>query len=421
MDHVAKRPVARAAAVPARTGRVAVPGALGALTALAAVLSGCTGGPAAFGDGRRSPERAILVTPGDGARDIAPDGRVEVRVPEGRLKRVGVTRIEDAQPQRVPGRLARDGRSWTSSAEGEKGRLGLAATYRVDAVAVDGDGHEVARRTTFTTAVPEHRFTGRVTPENRATVGTGTIVSVAFGRPVVDRAAVERAVQVTTVPKVEVVGHWFGAGRLDLRPAGYWAPGTEVTVTARLRDVEAAPGVYGSQDRTVAFRVGRSQTSLVDVAAHTMEVRRDGQLVATVPITAGRPGADTYSGRMVVGEMYDAIRADGRAADCGRGGDGGEIPHALRLTGSGVLLHGDHWSDEGAFGSANVGRGCVGLRDVPGGGSDTPAGWFFDRTLVGDVIEVVNSRGRPVAPDDGLSGWNLSWKKWKAGSALRRP
>lgn len=390
---------------------------------LAAVLCACTGGPSFFGGGHHFPRAAIQVTPRDGARDIAPDDRVEVRVAQGRLKRVGVTRIEDARAQRVPGRMARDGRSWTSSARGEGARLGLAATYRVDAVAVHGDGHEVARRTTFTTAVPEHRFTGRITPENRATVGTGTIVSLAFGRPVVDRAAVERAVEVTTVPKVEVVGHWFGGARLDLRPAAYWAPGTEVTVAARLRDVEGAPGVYGSQDRTVAFRVGRSQMSRVDVAAHTMEVRRDGQLVATVPITAGRPGAETYSGRMVVGEMYDAIRAvgrdDGRTADCGRASEGGMIPHALRLTGSGVLLHGDHWSDEGVFGSANVGRGCVGLRDVPGGGGDTPAGWFFDRSLVGDVIEVVNSRGRRVAPDDGLGGWNMSWEKWKAGSALR--
>ncbi|MFI9625585.1 Ig-like domain-containing protein [Streptomyces sp. NPDC052042] len=419
MNHGAKRAVVRVAIAPSGTSPLAVLGVLAVLGALAAVLSACTGASSAFGDKGRSPREAILVTPRDGARGVGPDDRVEVRVPEGRLESVGVTRIEDAQERRVPGRIARDGRSWTSSGAGATGRLGLAARYRVDAVAVDGEGHRVVRRTTFTTAVPEHRFTGRVTPENRSTVGTGMIVSVTFSRPVVNRAAVERAVEVTSVPAVEVVGHWFGAGRLDFRPAAYWAPGTEVTVRTRMRDIEGAPGVYGSQDGTVAFRVGRSQTSLVDVAAHTMKVHRDGQLVATVPITAGRPGSDTYNGRMVVGEMHEAIRADGRAVDCGRERDGGGIPHALRLTGSGVLLHGDHWSGEGVFGAANVGRRCVGLRDARGGGSDTPAGWFFDRTLVGDVIEVVNSRGGRVAPHDGLGGWNLGWTKWKAGSALR--
>lgn len=55
---------------------------------------------------------------------------------------------------------------------------------------------------------------------------------------------------------------------------------------------------------------------------------------------------------------------------------------------------------------------------MKGGGGDTPAGWFFDRTIVGDVVEVVNSEDKEVAPDNGLGGWNLSWIQWKAGSAL---
>ncbi len=66
------------------------------------------------------------------------------------------------------------------------------------------------------------------------------------------------------------------------------------------------------------------------------------------------------------------------------------------------------------FGSDNVSHGCVGLRDVKGGSPDTPAGWFFDRSLIGDVVEVVNSKDRTVAPDNGLGGWNMNWKEWKA-------
>ncbi|MEV0488799.1 hypothetical protein AB0I23_01700 [Streptomyces atratus] len=60
---------------------------------------------------------------------------------------------------------------------------------------------------------------------------------------------------------------------------------------------------------------------------------------------------------------------------------------------------------------------------APRGGSarlrSTPAGWFFGRTPVGDVIEVVNSKDRHVAPDNGLGGRNLNRTRWKAGSALR--
>jgi hypothetical protein len=43
-------------------------------------------------------------------------------------------------------------------------------------------------------------------------------------------------------------------------------------------------------------------------------------------------------------------------------------------------------------GRENISHGRVGLRDVRGGGADTPADWFFDRSLTGDVVEAVGSR-----------------------------
>ncbi|WP_399131282.1 Ig-like domain-containing protein [Streptomyces sp. ITFR-16] len=410
MNHVAKKTGASGATVPARSGLLAV-------LAVLAVLTGCSGTDSIIGGKPRSPQEAIRVTPRDGADDVGADDRVEVRVPDGRLESVRVTRIEDAQKQEVRGLIAKDGRSW--SPQGEAGRLGLAAKYSVDAVAVDGSGHRSARHTTFTTAVPEHRFIGYFKPENRSTVGTGMIVSFEFNRPVTRRAAVERAIRITSDPAVEVAGHWFGKDRLDFRPAAYWAPGTEVTVEVGLRDVEGAEGVYGSQRKTVRFTVGREQVSRVDAAAHTMEVRQDGRLVSTVPITAGSPTTTTYNGRMVVSEMHDVTRMDGRTVGFGGEYDIKDVPHAIRLTKSGTFLHGNYWSDESVFGSQNVSHGCIGLRDVQGGSGATPAGWFFDRTLIGDVVEVVNSEDKRVAPDNGLSGWNLNWSQWKAGSALR--
>ncbi|MCW8220955.1 L,D-transpeptidase, partial [Streptomyces griseolus] len=230
---------------------------------------------------------------------------------------------------------------------------------------------------------------------------------------------VEKAIRITTEPRVEVAGHWFGAERLDFRPEEYWEPGTEVTVDVGLRDVEGAPGVYGSQRKKVAFRVGRSQTSVVDAVAHTMEVRRDGEVVSTVPVTAGTEKTTTYNGKMVVSELHEVTRMDGRTVGFGGEYDIKDVPHAIRLTKSGTFLHGNYWESPDIFGSENTSHGCIGLRDVKGGGSDTPAGWFFERTLVGDVVEVVNSTDKTVAPDNGLGGWNLGWPQWKAGSALR--
>lgn len=388
-----------------------------------ALLTGCTDTREAVLNGKaRSPGDAISVFPENGAKDVDEETRIAVKVPDGRLESVKVMRIEDAQQQTVAGRIAEDGRSWAP--EPKVARLALAAKYSIDAVAVDGAGRRSARHATFTTLVPEHRFIGYFKPENRSTVGTGMIVSFSFNRPIADRAAVEKAIRVTSDPVVEVAGHWFGKDRLDFRPKAYWKPGTEVTVDIGLRDVEGAPGVYGSQDKTVVFTVGRSQVSRVDAEDKTMEVRRDGELVSTVPITAGAPKTTTYNGKMVVTEMHEVTRMNGATVGFtdkkGKGEyDIKDVPHAIRLTESGTFLHGNYWADESVFGEENVSHGCIGLHDAKGGGGATPGGWFFDRTLIGDVVEVVNSKDKKVAPDNGLSGWNLGWKKWKAGSALR--
>ncbi len=383
---------------------------------LLAALSGCSGGAFDISSKPRSPEDSIRVVPDDGAKGVDPKGPLEVRLPSGRLERVKVMQIEDEAPTEIPGKISDDGLRWNLK---DGVRLGLAAKYSVDVVALDGHGRRAARHTTFTTAVPEHRFIGYFKPESRAVVGTGMIVSFDFNREILNRAAVERAIRVTSDPPVEVAGHWFGKERLDFRPREYWKPGTKVTVDLRLRDVQAAPRSYGIQQKTVSFTIGRSQVSLVDAEAKTMEVRRDGAVLATLPITAGAPKSTTYNGKMVVSELHDVTRMNGRTVGFGGEYDIKDVPHAMRLTDTGTFLHGNYWAAPEIFGSANVSHGCVGLLDVKGGSGDTPAGWFFDRTLVGDVIEVVNSPDKQVDPSNGLSGWNLDWKVWKDGSALR--
>ncbi|MER7763307.1 Ig-like domain-containing protein [Streptomyces sp. NPDC097619] len=388
---------------------------------LAGLLTGCTaaGTPGielGLPGQPRAPHEAIRITPADGSKGVPAEGPLTVSVPEGRLERVQVTKVADAQSEQVPGRIAADGLSW--SPDPAAGKLALAAEYTVDAVAVDGHDRRQARHTSFTTYVPEERFIGYFKPENRATVGTGMILSFSFNRPIVHRADVERAVTVTAEPATEVVGHWFGDDRLDFRPRTYWEPGTRVTVEMRLRDVEGAPGSYGVQSKTVGFTVGRHQVSTVDAAAHTMTVRRDGKVLSSVPISAGAPKTTTYNGKMVVTEMFDVTRMNGQTVGFGGEYDIPDVPHAMRLTTSGTFLHGNYWASPETFGSLNTSHGCIGLRDDKGGGSDTPAGWFFDRTLIGDVVEVVNSKDRTVAPDNGLGGWNLSWADWVAGSAL---
>ncbi len=108
-----------------------------------------------------------------------------------------------------------------------------------------------------------------------------------------------------------------------------------------------------------------------------MEVRRDGELLSTVPITAGAPKTTTYNGKMVVTEMLEVTRMNGATVGFTSRRQGRvrhpRRPARLRLTTSGTFLHGNYWA-QGVFGTANVSHGCVGLRDVKGGSSDDPGG-----------------------------------------------
>ncbi|MFF6957682.1 MULTISPECIES: Ig-like domain-containing protein [unclassified Streptomyces] len=355
-------------------------------------------------------QAAITVSPGDGAKDVPASGTLRVTVGQGKL--TGVT-AKSADGTPVPGTLAADGSGWQPT-----GRLALATRYTVDAYAVDEQGRPAAKHADFTTLVPQHTFIGFFTPENGSTVGVGMIVSLRFNRPVTDRAAVERAITVTSVPAVTVTGHWFGGQRLDLRPADYWKAGTRVTLHLRLRDVQGAPGVYGTQSKDVRFTIGRDQRSTVDAVAHTLVVRRGGAVVRTLPASTGAPQHTTYDGVMVIAEKHAVTRMNGQTVGFGGEYDIPDVPHAMRLTNSGTFVHGNYWSPAGVFGTTNVSHGCIGLRDVKGGSATSPAGWFFDHSLVGDPIRVTNSHDRTVAADNGMGGWNLSWAQWQAGSAL---
>jgi lipoprotein-anchoring transpeptidase ErfK/SrfK len=352
-------------------------------------------------------EARIRVTPGDGAHDVEADDPLTVEAEDGRLTSV---HVEDGDGDAVEGVFSADRSRWHA-----RTRLSLSAKYAVDAVAVDEEGRRAAKHAVFTTLVPENTLIGYFTPEEGQTVGTGMIVSLDFNRPVADRAAVERAVRVASVPAVEIAPHWFGDRRLDFRPRTRWRPGTKVTLSLRLRDVETAPGVYGVQSKDVRFDIGRDQTSTVDAATHTLTVRRGGQVTRILPISAGAPSNPTYNGAMVISEKLRLTRMNGDTVGFGGEYDIPDVPHAMRLTRSGTFVHGSYWASPGTFGAANTSHGCVGLFDVKGGSTGTPAGWFFDHSLVGDMVVVVNSHDGTVAADNGLGGWNLSWEQWAAG------
>ncbi|MGW0611677.1 L,D-transpeptidase [Streptomyces sp. NPDC002788] len=365
------------------------------------------GGKGKDSDAARSKqsEAVVNITPEDGAKSVDTSGALKVTAAQGKLTEVAV---KDSKGKKIDGRISGDGTTWTPSTH-----LAGATKYTVHAVAKDSEGRTAAEDADFTTLTPENTFTGTFTPEDGSKVGVGMPFSIRFSRGITNPDDVERAIRITTEPAVDVEGHWFGNDRLDFRPEKYWKPGTKVTVDLGLDGVEGRPGVYGEQDKKVEFTIGRNQVSVVDAKKLTMKVMRDGKVIKTIPVTTGKPGMETWNGQMVISEMLTVTRMNGETVGYGGEYDIKDVPHAIRLTTSGTFLHGNYWAS-GAFGNYNASHGCIGLRDVRGGwDKKVPAAWFFNHSMVGDVVVVKNSEDRIVEPDNGLNGWNMSWEKWK--------
>jgi hypothetical protein len=410
-----------------RNGLVAVSALLGGVL----MLSACSGGNSSASGGgdnkdsqasvdeaaaKKTSEAQIKITPADGSDNASINNAAKVTVAKGTLTNVTMT---TASGTPVAGQMSADKTSWAPTAQ-----LDRATTYKVAVTAKDSQGRDAHENASFTTVAPAHSFIGNFTPDNGTTVGVGMPVSINFDKAITNKAAVQKGITVTSSSGQEVVGHWFGANRLDFRPEQYWKEGSTVTMKLNLDGVEGASGIYGVQQKTVTFKIGRNQVSYVDAKTKQMKVTQDGKVVKTIPISAGAPDHTTYEGQMVISEKFTQTRMNGATVGFKDSDGKGEydikdVPHAMRLTTSGTFIHGNYWGSPSVFGNVNTSHGCVGLQDKKGANDpSTPAAWFYNHSLIGDVVVVANTGDKTVAPDNGLNGWNLSWAQWKAGSAV---
>jgi lipoprotein-anchoring transpeptidase ErfK/SrfK len=408
---------------PVTTPNVRAQRALGACAALmvgALTLTACGGSASADNktDGKNGSDSAktsaarIAISAKDGSTDASINA-TGVKVSGGKLTEVKMTVAGSSTA--VPGVLSADGTSWKPKQQLERG-----TKYEISATAKDADNRVAAANSIFTTVTSTNSFIGTYTPDNGTTVGVGMSVSFTFDKAITDKEAVQSHITVTSSSGQQVVGHWFGAQRLDFRPQDYWKAGSKVTMKIDLDGVEGANGVKGVQKKTVTFTVGRSQVSTIDVNTQTMTVVRDGKTLRTVPISSGSPQHTTYNGQMVISEKFMQTRMNSQTVGLGGEYDIPDVPHAMRLTASGTFIHGNYWYNKGnpPFGREGTSHGCVGLADVQGAHGNTNAEWFYDNSLIGDVVIVKNSPDKTVAPDNGLNGWNMPWSAWTAGSAV---
>ncbi|MGH3415992.1 MAG: Ig-like domain-containing protein [Actinocrinis sp.] len=401
-----------------------VPTALGvAGTAVVAAgwlgLAGGNGGTAvtdeAFAGGAVGNAQAVVhaaapaaaparVSVADGATGVLPDSPLTVTAPPG--EQVGAVELT-YRTEAVQGTFSADRRTWTSI-----GPLRAGVSYALSAVTLDAAGGTGIQHSTFATSRPDSPLKiDLIAPGDAETVGVGQPVVLAFTGPVKaeNRAAIEQALTVTSDPPQTGHWSWLSDNRVDYRPQNFWQVGTKVSVQMALNGLSDGNGHYATADHSVNFTVGRDQESTIDLRAHQLTVRQSGHVVRSFPITGGMPGLDTWGGTYAVIDKSPDVHMNSETAGLGNAYDIPDVKWDVHLTYTGTYVHSAPWST-GAQGVVNVSHGCVGA-------SPMNAQWFFNSTLPGDVVRVVNSPHQ-ANPGNGFADWQESWSQWLSGSAL---
>ncbi len=350
-----------------------------------------------------------IVFNGDGDQKVNPDKPLEITARKGgRITDVTAT---DAAGRHVRGALTHDGTRWQSTTP-----LAAGAHYTVRVSTENGDGDPGLRSIGFQTAGADQLLRVAFGPDS-GTYGVGQPITAELSRPIKshkDRATVERALRVESHPRVTGLWHWVDNKTLHYRPREYWPAGARIEVHSGLQGVRVGK-MRGGAAKPLKLRIGARVEAVTDASRHTMTVKRNGKVLRTIPVTTGKPGFDTRNGiKTILGkEAFVQMRSQsvGIAAGSAESYDLG-VHWATRVTWSGEYLHAAPWS-VGSQGSANTSHGCTGM-------STENAKWFFDHVRVGDIVVVKGSGGEKMTPfDNGFGDWNLSWAKWRAGSATQ--
>jgi lipoprotein-anchoring transpeptidase ErfK/SrfK len=349
----------------------------------------------------------VAITPTDQATEVLPSTPVTVEASAGTVESVSVA---DAEGDAVAGRKNASG-TWTST---QGLRPDTAYTVTVEARGPEGAPTTVT--SSFRTLKPKVTATYGILNAGM-TVGVGMPVSIQFDSAVTTqkmRAEVEKRVSVKTVPETKGAWGWLDNRQLMWRPATYWKPGTKVSVNAPLTGVQTGPDKWVANDDQASFTVGSAMVSTVDMKAHTMTVRRGGQVVKVIPVSTGKPGplTETRYGTKVIIRKEGEVTMDSSTVGIDKGDPDYykiDTKWNLRVTWTGEYLHSAPWS-VGAQGSANVSHGCVNM-------SPDNARWMFENSKVGDVVDFTGSTRR-FEPHEGIGVWMYDFAGWKAQSAL---
>jgi lipoprotein-anchoring transpeptidase ErfK/SrfK len=288
-------------------------------------------------------------------------------------------------------------------------------TYALHAEVTSADGKTSTIDKTVKASPAEHVLHATLSPSG-GTYGIGQPVIVRFDQKVKSaaaRAAVLTKLQVTTVPAVAGAWRWYNSYEVHYRGPAYWKAGTKISVTAALAGLHVPDSdAWGAPDPvTRSFAIGRALVATVDITAHVMTVTIDGKLVRTVKVSTGRDQYPTKGGVHIVLTREKSHTYNSGTVGIPTAGPGGyyeKLPWSDRISNGGAFVHANP-ATVGVQGIRNVSHGCVNT-------SVADAKWFYENSLLGDVVNIIHSVVQPVTSDAGMYDWNFSYAEWSKGN-----
>ncbi|MFC6567775.1 L,D-transpeptidase [Actinoplanes utahensis] len=355
----------------------------------------------------------LSVTPAPNATGWSPVKPIVVAAESGTLQTVTVTN----GATKIAGEMQPDG-TWRSTAD-----LDYNKKYQVSVTAVDSSGAAATKTSSFTTLKPgttakvAFQANGLASLKAGKTYGAGQPVIVAFSRAV-DKAAAEKAIEITTLPKVQGKFYWKDDRTVHWRPAKYWAAGTSIKVSVNVFGVKLGKNVYGSKNASTNFEIGRQLIAIADNRTHMTKVYINGKLVRTMKSSLGKGGGTTtpsgeYINYWTAGGPHIVLEKKRKhtmsSASYGISDPNDpnhyvteNVEYCTRISYSGEFLHAAPWNP--ALGRQNRSHGCINL-------STADAEWVYENFILGDVVDVVNSpRKLPIW--NGLGDWTVPFDKY---------
>jgi len=342
---------------------------------------------------------AVKTDPLNGSTGIALDAPISVTTSIGHLVSVQVAPIGG---QELTGTLDAHSTQWT-----ESGALAASTLYQVRTVVKSRSGLTTTAISSFTTLTPASWVSASLWPDDGLTVGVGQPIVLKFTQPITSLAARQTLLShlsLSLSDPVPVGAYWFSETEMHLRPENYWPVGEQIFMAENLNGWDATGGLWGQGIVTVRFAIGNSHISTANLSTDEMTVTNNGQVVATYPISGGRPEYPTMDGVHIVLDTEPQVQMISSTVGIPVNSPDGydeTVYWDVHISDSGEYVHAAPWSvsDQGV---TNVSHGCINI-------STANAQQFYGFSQIGDIVDVVGGPRPPAPGDHGVMDWTTPW------------